>query len=96
MKLISIKDLKQPRDLKRRLLEEKQLLLTSDGTPVAVLLSVDPTEDPEEIMRAIKSARSREALQRIREAARRNGTDKMTPAEIQKEIAASRKNRKVR
>ena len=32
MHLIAIKDLKQPRLLKQRLLAEKELLLTSDGT----------------------------------------------------------------
>jgi hypothetical protein len=46
MNLIAIKDLKQPRRLKERLLAEKELLLTSDGRPVAVLINVDNAEDP--------------------------------------------------
>lgn len=39
MNLIAIKDLKQPRRLKERLSNEKELLLTSDGKPVAVLVT---------------------------------------------------------
>jgi antitoxin (DNA-binding transcriptional repressor) of toxin-antitoxin stability system len=93
MKLIAIQDLKQPRQLKERLLAEKELLLTSDGRPVAVLVNVDASEDPETMIRSIRDSRSRLALSRVREAAARSGTDRLSLAEINREIAATRKAR---
>lgn len=96
MNLIAIKDLKRPRRLKERLQVEKELLLTSDGRPVAVLLHVGTSEDPEGMLQAVRDARSRLALSRVREAARRSGAAKMTPAEIEREIAAVRAARRGR
>ena len=94
MKLIAIQDLKQPRRLKERLLAEKELLLTSDGRPVAVLVNVDASEDPETMIRSIRDSRSRLALSRVREAAARSGAARLSLAEINREIAATRKARR--
>ena len=93
MKLIAIQDLKQPRRLKERLLAEKELLLTSDGRPVAVLVNVDASEDPETMIQSIRDSRSRMALSRVREAAARSGAARLSLAEINREIAATRKAR---
>ena len=93
MKLIAIQDLKQPRRLKERLLAEKELLLTSDGRPVAVLVNVDASEDPETMIQSIRDSRSRLALSRIRESAARSGTARLSLAEINLKIAATRKAR---
>ena len=94
MKLIAIQDLKQPRQLKERLRTEKELLLTSDGRPVAVLVNVDDTEDPETLIQSIRDSRSRLALSRVREAAARSGTAQLSLAEINREIAATRQARR--
>ena len=91
MKLIAIQDLKQPRRLKERLLAEKELLLTSDGRPVAVLVNVDASEDPETMIQSIRDSRSRLALSRVREVAARSGAVRLSLAEINREIAATRK-----
>jgi antitoxin (DNA-binding transcriptional repressor) of toxin-antitoxin stability system len=96
MKLIAIQDLKQPRQLKERLRAEKELLLTSDGRPVAVLVNVDASEDPETVIQSIRDSRSRLALSRIREAASHNGAANMTLEEINREIAVVRKSRRSR
>ena len=96
MNLIAIKDLKQPRRLKERLYAEKELLLTSDGRPVADLLHVDASENPEGMLQAVGDARSRLALSRVREAAHRSGAAKMTLSEIEREIAAVRAVRRDR
>ena len=96
MHLIAIKDLKQPRLLKQRLLAEKELLLTSDGRPVAVLVDIGPAEDPEGVIQAIRDSRSRLALSAARDSARRAGTSSMTMRDIDQEIAAARKARKAR
>jgi antitoxin (DNA-binding transcriptional repressor) of toxin-antitoxin stability system len=96
MHLIAIKDLKQPRLLKQRLRAEKELLLTSDGRPVAVLVDIGPAEDPEGVIQAIRDSRSRLALSAARDAARRAGTSGMTMRDIEREIASARKARKAR
>jgi hypothetical protein len=96
MNFIAIKDLKQPRRLKERLREERELLLTSDGQPVAVIVHVDTADDPEAVIRSIRDARSRLALSRIREAARRGGTSRMTRAEVNREVEAARAERRRR
>jgi len=93
MKLIAIQDLKQPRQLKERLLAEKEILLTSDGRPVAVLMNLDASEDPETMVQSIRDSRSRLALSRVREAAARSGSARLSLAEINREIAATRKAR---
>ena len=95
MKLIAIQDLKQPRRLKERLLAEKELLLTSDGRPVAVMVNVDASEDPETVIRSIRDARSRLALSRIREAAASGGGARLSSDEINREIVATRKARRL-
>ena len=94
MKLIAIQDLKQPRQLKKRLRAEKELLLTSDGRPVAVLVNVDASEDPETVIQSIRDSRSRLALSRVREAAARSGAARLSLAEINREIASTRKARR--
>ncbi len=94
MKLIAIQDLKRPRRLKERLLAEKELLLTSDGRPVAVLVNVDASEDPETMIQSIRDSRSRLALSRVREQAARSGVARLSLAEINREIAATRKVRR--
>jgi hypothetical protein len=94
MKLIAIQDLKQPRQLKERLRAEKELLLTSDGRPVAVMINVDASEDPETVIQSIRDSRSRLALSRIREEAARSGAARLPLDEINREIAATRKARR--
>lgn len=93
VKLIAIQDLKQPRQLKERLRAEKELLLTSDGRPVAVLVNLDASEDPETVIQSIRDSRSRLALSRVREAAARSGSSRMSLAEINRQIAAARRAR---
>jgi hypothetical protein len=93
MNLIAIKDLKQPRRLKERLSNEKELLLTSDGRPVAVLVDVGPADDPEVVIQAVRDSRSRLALARARASARKAGTNTMSMRDIEREIATARRER---
>ena len=94
MGLIAIKDLKHPRQLKERLRAERELLLTSDGRPVAVLVHVDADDDPQAMIQSIRDVRSRLALSRVRAAAHRAGTGRLTLAAINREIAIARKARR--
>jgi len=96
MNLIAIADLKQPRRLKERLREERELLLTSDGRPVAVMAHLEAGDDPEVMLRLVRDARSRLALSRVREAAARTGASRLTLADINREVAKSRAERRRR
>jgi len=96
MNFLAVNELKSPRKLRARLQREKELLLTTNGKPTAVILSVDPDEDPEDLLNATREARSRQALSRIREAARRAGTDRMTEEQIEGLIGKVRGERKAR
>ena len=96
MNLIAITDLKQPRRLKQRLREEQELLLTSDGRPVAIIAHVGAGDDPEAMLLSIRDARSRLALSRVRETAARRGSSRPTLAEINREVAAARAERRRR
>ncbi len=93
MNFIAIKDLKQPRRLKERLSNEKEILLTSDGKPVAVLVDVGPADDPEVVIQAVRDSRSRLALSRARASARKARTNTMTLRDIEREIATARGER---
>ena len=52
------------------------------GVMKGVLLSIDPGEDPEDLLDATREARSRLALSRVRAAARRAGSDGMTDKQV--------------
>lgn len=96
MNLIAVKDLKAPKVLRERLQREGELLLTSDGKPMAVLVNVAPTDDPGAVISAVHQARSRIALSRVRETARRSGAARLTAEQIEREIAATRVTRRQR
>jgi hypothetical protein len=59
-------------------------------------VEVGPTDDPEAVIQAVRDSRSRLALARVRESARRAGTSGMSMQDIEKEIAVSRKERRAR
>jgi hypothetical protein len=60
---------------------------------MAVLMYVDDEDDPEDVLTAARDARSRIALRRIREQARRTGAAELTGEEIDRVIAATRRRR---
>jgi hypothetical protein len=76
--------------LRARLKQEGELLLTSNGKPMAIMLDLSEGEDPELALRAVREARSRMALQRAREAARNTGRDRLSKREINDLIAKAR------
>lgn len=93
MDYIAVNELKRPKVVRERLAAEEEMLLTSNGRPMAVLMYVDEEDDPEDVLTAARDARSRIALRRIRERARSTGTDKLSGADIDKVIAGTRRER---
>ncbi len=95
MNFIAVKDLKKPRAVGEMLRREGELLLMNNGRPMAILINVEDQADPQIMLDAVRDARSRVALSRIRVAARRGGAADMPMAEIEREIQATRRERRV-
>ena len=94
MKFIPSRDLRvRPGKVWKDLAKERQLVITSHGQPVAVMLPVTG-EDLEDKVRAIRQAEFMRTLRDIQQQSVRNGTDKLTMAEIDAEIAEARKGLK--
>ena len=74
---------------------EREIVLTSNGKPFAMLTPVDPDAVEEEAS-AIRQARARLAIDRIRDHAQRTGLDKMTAHDIDALIAKVRRERRAR
>ncbi len=94
MDYIAVNELKRPRAIRERLAASEEMILTSNGRPMAVLMYVDAEDDPEDVLNAAREARSQIALRRIRERARRDGTAGISDLEIDHVIATARRERK--
>lgn len=79
--------------LRKRLTEEGELVITSNGEPFALMLDVDP-ESLEETLYLVAQIRARQAVAAIRAEAREKGLDQLTLDEIDAEIKAVRKARR--
>jgi prevent-host-death family protein len=73
-------------------LGEDEVVVTSRGKPVALLVGVSG-EDLEETVRLIRHARAQAAVSRMRKAAARKGLDRMGRGEIEEEVRVARSNR---
>lgn len=93
MKFISIRDLRNQSGLIQRTVAEEPVTLTSNGKPFALVVGLNESEDPGEMERLIRQARAQLAVSRIRQDARANGVDQLSPDEIDAEIRAARAER---
>ena len=93
MNYLAVKDLKAPRYVRETLAKYGEAMVMNNGRPMALMLDIGPDENPSELLDAVHEARGRLALSRIREAARRKGSAKMSLAGINAEIAAARRDR---
>ncbi|HRR82695.1 MAG TPA: prevent-host-death protein [Planctomycetota bacterium] len=94
MKFMSIRDFRS-RPIRKDIASEREIVLTANGQPVALVSAVAGDELEDELM-ALRRARARIALDRIRARAKDLGLDKLTMEEIDAEIAASRRERRAR
>lgn len=76
-------------------LEDEEVVLTSRGKPVALLLEVSG-DDLEETVRLVRRAKAQAATSRLRKSAVEQGADKLSQEEIQEEIEATRSERSER
>ncbi|MBW7925476.1 MAG: type II toxin-antitoxin system Phd/YefM family antitoxin [Burkholderiaceae bacterium] len=93
METLSIRELRnRPGAVQDDLSKKGELLLTSNGRPVAVMLSVDG-ESLDETLEVLRLARGQLALRALRRRARDQGTSELSTEEIDAEIAATRRSR---
>lgn len=90
MRFISVTDLRgDSSDIWRDLHEERQLVVTSNGRPVAILAAVNES-NLEESLIALRRARAVEATASLQRDSVASGADALTAADIEAEIAAVR------
>jgi prevent-host-death family protein len=91
MDFVTVRDLRiRPADVWRRLREKRDLLITSSGRPIAVMVGVGEGEDVEATLTALRRVRAQAAICRMRRSAAAKGLNRMTPEEVDAEIAAAR------
>lgn len=96
MKFVPIRDLRvKPGAVWKLLRQEHDLVLTSNGRPFAVLTGVDG-DTLEDTLKALRQARFRRVLADIHRTAIEKGLDKITPDQVNEEIAAYRATRRKR
>jgi antitoxin (DNA-binding transcriptional repressor) of toxin-antitoxin stability system len=93
MKFISTRELRNRPGYVRDLAQNGDLVLTTNGKPIAILLGIEEDE-LEETADAIRQAKAQLALGRLRKQAARRGTDRMPASAIAAEIRAVRSRRK--
>ena len=94
MKFVSVRDFRiKPGTVWNNLEKNEEIIITSNGKPVALLTRVsDVTFD--ETLKALRRAKAELAVSRMRKASHKKGLSKLGTREIDSEIASSRKNRK--
>ncbi len=93
MKLLSVRDLRsKPSEVWKSLAAAREMVVTSNGRPIAVLSAVTE-ETLEETLAAIRRARAVTAVSEIQRRSVEQGTDGMSLDEINAEIAAVRRGR---
>lgn len=94
MKFLSVRELRsKSAEVWRKLASEREMVVTSNAQPIAVLSAVN--EDTlEETLAAIRRARAVAAVNEIQRRSVEQGTEGITAAEIEAEIAAVRRARR--
>jgi prevent-host-death family protein len=91
---VTIRDLRlKPGEVWDKLRQQREIILTSNGRPVAVIAGVGEN-DVEETLAALRQARAQAAVSRLRRTAAMRGTNKLSAAEIEAEIAQVRRERR--
>ncbi len=94
MKFLSVRDLRtKSSQVWKELSDQKDMIITSNGRPIAILSSITET-NLEEVLTAFRQARAKQAVNSLQYESARKGTDKITMDEIDDEIASLRSERK--
>ncbi len=96
MKFLSVRDLRgNSAQVWRDLPREKEMIVTSNGRPVAMLTAIDEA-NVERSLKAWRQARALQVITDIQTGSTRKGTSTLSMSDIDDEIAAARKKRRQR
>ncbi|MFH1666151.1 MAG: type II toxin-antitoxin system Phd/YefM family antitoxin [Elusimicrobiota bacterium] len=96
LRFVTIRDLRsKSAQIQRLLPEEKEMVITSNGKPIAILSSVSK-DTLEESLVAFRRARAIAAVNSMQARSVELGADRISLGEINKEIATERKSRRDR
>jgi antitoxin (DNA-binding transcriptional repressor) of toxin-antitoxin stability system len=94
MKFISVRDLRgKSADIWRELPEEREMVITSNGRPVAILAAVNES-NLEESLAAFRQTRAIDAVASLQRRSVARGADALTSEDINAEIATVREARR--
>ena len=94
MQFVTVRELRsRSADLWKRLAAEPDIVVTSNGKPIAILSAVS-ADGLEESLAALRRARAVAAVEAMQRHSVSAGKDRMSPAAIQAEIDAFRKGRR--
>ena len=94
MKFLSVRDLRgKAAKVWKDLPGEKEMVVTSNGRPIAILASIGESNVEESLM-AFRQARAVAAVASLQRRSVEQGTDRMSPEEIDAEIGAVRNKRR--
>jgi len=93
MKFLSVRDLRgKSAKIWKELPEEREMVITSNGRPIAILAAVNEA-NLEESLSAFRKARAVEAVASLQRRSVEQGADRITLDEIDAEIKAVRSQR---
>jgi antitoxin (DNA-binding transcriptional repressor) of toxin-antitoxin stability system len=94
MRFVSVRELRtKSADVWRELGQERELVITSNGKPIAIVSATDE-QTFEQSLAEIRQARALRAVKQLQERSAASGRDKMSAKDIDGEIAAARKGRR--
>jgi antitoxin (DNA-binding transcriptional repressor) of toxin-antitoxin stability system len=94
MRFVSVRDLRgKSADIWRDLADEREMVITSNGRPVAILAAVSES-NLEESLAAFRQARAVDAVASLQRRSASYRTDALSTSDINAEIAAVRQARK--
>lgn len=94
MKFVSVRDLRgKTSELWKDLEQERELVVTSNGKPVAILTATDEGSF-ETCLWTLRRSRASEALAKLQRDAKERGLNQLAPEDIEDEIDKSREKRK--
>ena len=93
MRFISVRDLNtKPKEIWAKIKDE-EVVVTSNGKPIAVLSAVTE-ENLDKTLRAIRRSRALMAVEEMQKRSVKSGLDRLTDGEIESEIRAARRERR--
>ena len=94
MKFVSVRDLRgKTSELWKELEQERELVVTSNGKPIAILSATD--EDSfEDCLWTLRRSRAADALAQLQRGAEERGLNELSIEDVEAEISKAREERK--